>query len=141
MMVKSLCVIVLCAGLSACNSLGAAEGDTPVDETFLEVARNPDKFAGQVVTLRAWISVRHEDNNLWATLKDHENWETRRCISLVNYSSLEGMEAAMDGHFVQITGTVIDDASKSGTVLRLGSCRDVALEIAGPSSIKLIAPQ
>lgn len=141
MTVKSLYVIGLCAGLWACTSLGAAGGDTPADKNFLDVARSPGKFNGQVVKLRAWISVRHEDHNLWATWKDHENWETTNCISLVNHGSLEGWEAAVDGRFVEVTGTVIDDASEGGTVLRLGSCRDVALEIAGPSAIKLVAPQ
>ncbi|TAA39645.1 hypothetical protein [Pseudoxanthomonas winnipegensis] len=138
---KFLHVTGLCVGLLACTSIGYAGGDGPADEKFLDVARNPGKFNGQVVTLRAWISIRHEDKNLWATWKDHEDWETTNCISLVNYGSLEALEASIDGRFVQVTGTVIEDASKGGTVLRLGSCRDVALEIAGPSSIKVVAPQ
>jgi len=128
----------LCAGLLACSSLGAPGRNIPADSKFLDVARSSQKFDGQVVMLRAWISLRHEDKNLWATWKDHEAWETTNCISLANYGALEGMEASIDGRYVEVTGTIINDASKGGTVLRLGSCRDVALEITGASSVKTI---
>jgi len=129
----------LCAGLLACSSPGTPWRNVAVDGKFLDVAQSPQNFHGQVVTLRAWISLRHEDRNLWATWKDHESWETTRCISLTNYGSLEGMEASIDGRLVEVTGTIINDASKDGTVLRLGACRDIALEVLGASSVKTIA--
>ena len=135
---KMLHVTWFCAGLLACSSPDTPSRNVAVDSRFWEVAQSPQNFDGQVVTFRAWISLRHEDRNLWATWKDHQSWDTTRCISLANYGSLESMEASIDGRLVEVTGVIINDASKDGTVLRLGACRDVALELVGASSIKTI---
>lgn len=126
--------------LAACSSRIPMATGFPADQRFLDVAANPQQFNGREVTFRAWITLRHEDKNLWATMRDHENWETLRCVSLVNYDSLDGLERDLDGRIVEVTGTVINDASQGGTVLRLGACRDVAVEISGPSAIKPVAP-
>lgn len=138
MNMKLLHTIWLCVGLLACSSLGTPERNIPADSTFLSVARSPQRFDGQVVTFRAWISLRHEDKNLWTTWRDHENWETTNCISLENYGVLEGMEPSVDGRYVELTGKIINDASEGGSVLRLGSCRDVAIEITGVSPIQAV---
>jgi len=124
--------------LVACSSSGLVKNDFPADQRFLDVAENPKKFEGHEVTLRAWITLRHEDRNLWATMKDHESWKPVRCLSLVNYDALANLEPDLDGHFVEVTGTVINDASNNGTVIRLGACRDSAIEISGPSAIRLM---
>lgn len=105
------------------------------DATFLQASKSPTAFDGKTITVRGWITLRHEDKNLWATWQDHENWETTRCISLVNYDSLND---ALDGKYVEVTGVLRKDASNGGTLLRLASCRDVALEVMGPSAVKLV---
>jgi len=122
--------------LASCAHHEAGKPGVLADETFLDVARRPQAFEGQTVTMRAWITLRHEDKNLWATWTDHQSWNTERCVSLINYDSLENFEQALDGHFVEVVGTVVSDASREGTLLRFASCRDVAIEISGPSAIR-----
>ncbi|MCX7556715.1 hypothetical protein OS187_07750 [Xanthomonadaceae bacterium JHOS43] len=119
--------------VSACTS--AAIRHEAADPLFLKVAMSPSDFEGQEIVVRAWITLRHEDKNLWATRQDHENWETVHCISLINYDSLD---PSLDGRYVEVTGVVRSDASNGGNLLRFASCREVAIEVAGPSAIRLI---
>lgn len=133
---KMLCFILTATILftSACTSVAMRQ--EVADPLFLRAAMSPSDFDGQEVVVRAWITLRHEDKNLWATRQDHENWETVHCISLVNYDSLD---ASLDGRYVEVTGVVRSDASNGGNLLRFASCREVAMEVAGPSAIRLIA--
>lgn len=119
---------------SACTSVAIRQ--EAADPLFLKAAASPSDFEGQEVVVKAWIMLRHEDKNLWATWQDHENWETVHCISLINYDSLD---ESLDGRYVEVTGVVRSDASKGGSLLRFASCREVAIEVAGPSAIKLIS--
>ncbi|WP_141453162.1 hypothetical protein [Pseudoxanthomonas sp. z9] len=135
-----LIVTFICSfGLAACSS-HKLKTELSADQRFLDVAANPKQFEGKEVTFRAWITLRHEDKNLWATMSDGENWETLRCVSLINYDSLDGRKRDLDGRMVEVTGTIVSDASEGGTIIRLGACRDVAIEISGPSAIKLVIP-
>jgi len=110
----------------------------PSDPEFLRAAESPGAFDGKTITIRGWITLRHEDKNLWATWRDHENWETTRCISIINYDSLDD---ALDGKYVEVTGVMREDASMGGTLLRLASCRNAAIEVDGPSAVKPSAGQ
>lgn len=113
-------------------------GIVPPDEAFILAATYPDYFDGKEVSLRGWITLRHEDWNLWATSADQEEWNTPRCISLSGYYSLRDEADEFDGRLVEVTGTILSDASLGGKVIRLGACRDVAIKISGPSSVKLV---
>lgn len=125
--------VVFC---SACAS--GKFNDIEPDPEFLKIAISPEDFDGEMVTIRGWMSLRFEDRNLWATRKDHEDWETRRCISLVNYSALKEVQGALDGRYVEVSGILRSDATMSGTLIRLASCRKVGIEISGASSVRLL---
>lgn len=123
----AMAFVLMCA---ACTTIGKAR---PADAVFLQVAKSPEAFDRKSVTVKAWITLRHEDKNLWATWRDHENWDTTNCLSLVNYDSLDD---EMDGKYVEVTGMVIADASNDGAIIRLASCRGAAIEVSGPSAIR-----
>lgn len=133
---KILAILLAGLTLSACMPTVWAQPDR-ADSLFLAAAASPAKFDGQSIVIKAWITLRHEDKNLWATWKDHENWNTLHCISLVNYDSLP---ASLDGAYVQVEGVLRSDSSQNGSLVRLASCRDVALDISGPGAIKVIEP-
>lgn len=135
-LINTFAILACLCGACACSL--RMEKSLPADERFIRVAENPQKFDGQEVTFRAWITLRHEDKNLWATMNDQSSWNTLRCLSLINYDSLSGLEPDLDGRVVEVTGTVVGDASRGGKLLRLGACRDVAIEISGASAIRLV---
>jgi len=132
---KMLGFMLVAAVLVASACTPVALRQDVADPLFLKAAMSPSDFEGKEVVVRAWITLRHEDKNLWATWHDHENWETIHCISLINYDSLD---KSLDGRYVEVTGVVRSDASNRGDLLRFASCRDVAIEIVGPSAVKLI---
>lgn len=119
--------------IAGCASGSIAHKAEP-DANFLKISESPSSYDGKAVTVEAWITLRHEDKNLWATWQDHENWETTRCISLSNYDSLS---EKLDGKRVKVTGVLHADASNGGKLLRLASCRSVAIEVSGPNAIEL----
>jgi hypothetical protein len=92
-------------------------------------------FDGQKVTVKAWITLRPEDKNLWSTWSDHEDRETTRCISLANYDSID---EELDGAFVDVTGVVRRDATDGGKRLRLAACRDLAIDVTDPATIRKV---
>lgn len=110
------------------------------DQKFFDIIAKPSAYEGQRVTLTAWITLRDEDQNLWASWSDHENWETRRCLSLSHYDVLSTSRPALDAHYVRVTGIVRSDSSRSGKVLRLASCQDASLEVIDASSVELVKP-
>lgn len=131
---KNLSIALACAYfLTACVT--NAPTTSKADQRFVDIATEPGKFDGQAVTVVGWLTLRHEDRNLWATKKDHDSWETRRCISLVNGDLLEDRKGSLDGRYVRVTGILRGDATDNGAVIRLGSCRNVGLEIAKPDSV------
>lgn len=130
---RGLFAIILLT-IAAC-SIGKPARDLTPDAAFLQAAKAPVEFDGREVKVRAWISFRHEDKNLWATWRDHENWETTRCISLVNYDVLD---ESLDGRFVEVSGILKSDASNNGELIRLASCRNVAIEISGREAIRVL---
>ncbi len=132
---KIICFILTATMLSASACTSVAIRPEVADPLFLRVAMSPSNFDGQVVVVRAWITLRHEDKNLWATRLDHDNWETTHCLSLVNYDSLD---SSLDGQYVEVTGVVHSDASDGGNLLRFSSCREAAIEVAGSSAVWLI---
>lgn len=135
--------IVICIALLilvACSGPLAVKGMGP-DKDFIALSVLPDGNDGRLVTLRGWVSMRHEDWNLWATQSDHENWNTVRCISLSNYDELRGHAREFDGRFVEITGTLIKDATNGGKLVRLGSCREVAISLDGLGSIRIVSEE
>jgi hypothetical protein len=129
-------VIIWVMAISACAH--SAQKETPIDSDFLNVSGNPRSFDGKVVTIRGWLSLEHEDKNIWASKADHEAWATKRCLSIVNYDSLKLHQSMFDGKRVEVTGVVRGDASNGGRLIRLASCRDAGIEIGGPASIKVI---
>ncbi|WP_279207352.1 hypothetical protein [Stenotrophomonas indicatrix] len=123
--------IAFCCSLAilACSSMAPSRQATKADPLFLDVAAAPHAFEGQTITLRGWVSLRHEDRNLWATKNDHERWQTSRCVSLSLYASLLSRVSDLDGRVVEVTGVISNDASKGGGVIRLGACRDAAIAV------------
>ncbi|WP_445513504.1 hypothetical protein [Stenotrophomonas sp. 3(2025)] len=123
--------IAFCCSLAllAFSSMAPSRQATKADPLFLDVAAAPHAFEGQTVTLRGWVSLRHEDRNLWATKDDHERWQTSRCISLSLYASLLSRVSDLDGRMVEVTGVIRSDASKEGRVIRLGACRNAAVVV------------
>ena len=126
-------LMVTILSTSACTSVATRKA--AADPLFLKVAMSPSDFDGQEIVVRAWITLRHEDKNLWATRRDQKSWETVHCISLINYDSLD---ASLDGRYVEVTGVVRSDASNGGSLLRFASCRELAIEVSGPSAIRVI---
>lgn len=128
-----ICALLLsaCSGSSAVKSIAA-------DESFLSASMFHEKSDGELVTLRGWVSMRHEDWNLWATWSDHEDWNTTRCISLSGYDELRDHAKDFDGKLVEVTGTLLSDATERGRIVRLGSCREVAIRVNGLSSVRLV---
>ena len=126
-------LMVTILSTSACTSVATRKA--AADPLFLKVAMSPSDFDGQEIVVRAWITLRHEDKNLWATRRDQKSWETVHCISLINYDSLD---ASLDGRYVEVTGVVRSDASNEGSLLRFASCRELAIEVSGPSAIRVI---
>lgn len=116
-------------GLVACSPASSLQREAVADPLFLQVAAAPQTFEGKTVTLRGWVSLRHEDRNLWVTKADHERWQTPRCLSLSLYDALLDRAGELDGRLVEVTGVVSSDASKGGRVIRLGACRDVAIAV------------
>jgi hypothetical protein len=129
-------LIVIALLLPAC-SISTGLRNAAADEAFLSALISPDRNNGKVVTLKGWVSMRHEDWNLWATPADRENWNTARCISLSGYDDLRDYAADFDGKFVEITGTFTSDATEGGRIVRLGACSDIALRVDGLSSVRL----
>ena len=128
--------MLLAATLASSACASTAFHQEAADPLFLQASMSPSDFEGREIVVRAWITLRHEDKNLWATWQDHEKWETAHCISLVNYDSLD---PSLDGRYVEIIGVIRSDASNRGNLLRFASCREVAIEVAGPSAVRLIA--
>ena len=126
-------LMVTILSTSACTSVVIRKA--AADPLFLKVVMSPSDFDGQEIVVRAWITLRHEDKNLWATRRDQKSWETVHCISLINYDSLD---ASLDGRYVEVTGVVRSDASNEGSLLRFASCRELAIEVSGPSAIRVI---
>lgn len=110
-----------------------------VDDIF-QILASPALYDGKEVTIRGWISMRHEDNNLWSTWQDHEAWNVNKCISLKNYFSKEDLRKSVDGKFVEIKGIFYMDADrdKNGLIVRSGSCNKFAIEFDGQSSIQIL---
>lgn len=105
-----------------------------------DVIAHPNLYNGKRVTLNAWITLRGEDQNLWASWDDHERWETRKCISLMNYDVLSSKTSLLDGRRVKVTGIVRSDASGRGAVIRLAACRDLGLELIDATSVEVADP-
>lgn len=122
--------------LCAAPAVRSHDADTRIED----VLAHPDLYNGKRVSLNAWITLRNEDQNLWVSWKDHQQWETRKCISLTNYDVLSGKSALLDGRHVKVTGIVRSDASKKGGVIRLAACRDLALELIDATSVEVADP-
>lgn len=128
-----IALLTLILFATGCSSIITKNKNTTVD--FERLLSRPTIFDGKEVSTRAWLSFAHEDRNLWADWLDHENWDTRRCISLSGYDS-SGLDDSWNGTYVEVTGTVILDASYDGSIIRFGACRDLALQLSGTNDIK-----
>lgn len=129
-----LAVALLAAGmLTACESNPHITNS--VDTEFVKILNDPASHDGELVKVRGWISLRHEDKNFWLTWKDHEDWTVSRCISLVHYDQLDDVAKSLDGRYVEITGTFRMDASNNGSMIRLASCSKRGIEMASPASV------
>ncbi|WP_167125265.1 hypothetical protein [Luteibacter jiangsuensis] len=78
--------------------------------------------------MEAWISLADEDHNLWLGSDDHERWDMRRCIALTRYDHVSD-PSLLNGERVRATGIVRNDASFNRSIVRLGACRNLALEL------------
>lgn len=125
-------VLLVVMQASCANRLQVTE--TP-DPEFLNVLGSPAAFDGEAVKVRGWISLRPEDNNVWLTWGDHEDWEVSHCLSIVNYYLLDDAVRSLDGRYVEITGTFRMDASNRGTMIRLGACSNLAIELKSPEAV------
>jgi hypothetical protein len=105
-----------------------AKPGADVDTLMVDVLARPGAFEGKTVTVEAWISLADEDHNLWLQAGDHEQWNTRRCISLTRYDDVPDA-SSLNGRRVRVTGVVRNDASQGGKIVRLGACRNLALEL------------
>ncbi|MGH8037669.1 MAG: hypothetical protein ACREPD_08015 [Stenotrophomonas sp.] len=123
--VSFLTALLVCA----CAPTGTTKPTRSGDQSLLDVASDPYAFDGRDVSITAWITYRHEDLNAWATARDHEEWNTVRCLSLSNYDSFDKDLKALDGRYARISGAVVSDASEGGSLLRFGACRDVAIRL------------
>lgn len=133
-MIRAIAVIAFSLLATGCVSKGPSRQE--VHQHFLEIADNPSEFDGRTIRVTGWISLRHEDKNLWATPSDHEDWNIKHCISLIGYDKLNA--DALDGKYVEVNGVLRKDASESGNLIRLASCRDVAIEIENASSVSVV---
>lgn len=112
--------------LSSC--VQPARQDLKVDPRLSEILTRPRHFEGETVTVDGWMSFALEDHNLWLAAEDHERWDSRRCVSLANYDGIPN-SSALNGRRVRATGIVRNDASQGGRIIRLGACRDLAIEL------------
>jgi len=130
-------VSLLIASLLLFSCSIPAVGSQGVTTRMEDVLAHPDLYNGKRLTFYAWVSLRHEDQNLWVTWNDHQNWETRKCMSLTNYDVLSGKATTLDGRLVKVTGIVRIDASEKGAFIRLAACRNLALELLDATSVEL----
>ena len=107
------------------------------DPRFLNVVSNPTKFDGRPVEFIAWITLRHEDKNLWLTPADRESWNLKHCISLDNPELLKKRFGQLDHQYVKVKGVFVKDASESGKYLRLEACNEFAIRIDKSEDIRM----
>lgn len=134
--IKMALLLFLVHGVSSCASLSTQELVYP---TLSEVRKKPDLYDGKVVTLRAHLSMSHENYNLWASLSDLKNGRTDRCISLENYEWLRDRSAEFDGKYVQVTGTFHRDIVGHRFIVRLEACSNAAL-VLSPGISPIVIP-
>lgn len=118
--------MVALAFLASCTWVERPRTDT--DPLLVDVLTRPAAYEGKTITVEAWISLADEDHNLWLDAGDHERWDTRRCISLIRYDDVPD-PSLLNGKRVRATGIVRNDASLNGRIVRLGACRNLALDL------------
>ncbi|MGN6091865.1 MAG: hypothetical protein ACTHOL_05900 [Luteibacter jiangsuensis] len=119
-------LLVALAFLASCTWVEKPRADTV--PLLVDVLTRPAAYEGKTITVEAWISLADEDHNLWLGPGDHERWDTRRCISLTRYDQVSD-HLSLNGKRVRATGIVRNDASFNGRIVRLGACRNLALEL------------
>ncbi|WP_153067875.1 MULTISPECIES: hypothetical protein [Xanthomonas] len=116
-------------GALACCAISPTKNFRTIDPQLAEIFSNPEIFNDKEVTFKAWVSLRNEDKNLWATRKDNEKWNIKKCISLIGYDDLSARKDISDGAYVQVTGTIVEDGSKAGNIIRLTACRNLSIRV------------
>lgn len=105
----------------------------------MDVLINPGAYAGNVVTIKGWVSLRHEDYGIWATEADYEKRDWKKCISLLNRYSDEAANGAIDRTEILVTGIFDDDIyhDKAGqNVIRLGTCSPAGIRFNEPRGLR-----
>lgn len=115
---KLITVLVLL--LTACSTSQHDRARTYLRPSEINVS--PSSFDGKRVTIRGFLTMRFEDRNLWDSEESHKNWDSKQCISIVNYYWLGTKEKELDGKFVEIVGVYMKDADEDGKVIRMASC-------------------
>lgn len=119
-------LLVALAFLASCTWIEKPRAHTyPL---LVDVLTRPAAYEGKTITVEGWISLADEDHNLWLGAGDHEQWDTRGCMSLIGYDHLPD-SSSLNGKRVRATGVVRNDASLSGRIIRLGAYRNLALEL------------
>jgi hypothetical protein len=132
--------LLLAGILSSCSTSQTVQlkAWTEIDD----VLANPTAYSGKTVTIRGWISIRHEDYGVWATSDDYANRNRRRCISLLNTTGDNELNRSLDRTYALVTGKINSDSyrdSEGRGIIRLGSCNRVAIGFEKPTSIQRIS--
>lgn len=104
-----------------------------------DVLANPSAYSGKEVTIRGWVSLRHEDHGIWATKADYEKRDWRKCISLLNWYSDEAANKAIDRTEILVTGIFDKDIvhDKEGrNLIRLGACSPARIRFNEPRGLR-----
>jgi len=125
------------------SSLAVVENGakTPIENlSFKDITTSPNSYHKKLIRIKGWISMRHEDHNLWVTWNDHEKWKTKNCISLKYYFTSKEVRQSMDAKLVEVTGIFNMDAdhNETGPVIRLGVCNKFSIELTEPSAVKIL---
>ena len=107
--------------------------------SVIDVLANPSAYSGKEVTIKGWVSLRHEDHGIWATEADYEKRDWKKCISLLNWYSDEAANRAIDRTEILATGIFDQDIfhDKEGrNLIRLGTCNPAGIRFNEPRGLR-----
>jgi hypothetical protein len=118
----------------------AQEFDPPKNVvSVVEILVSPEKFDGKTVSVKGWLTIRHEDTGLWATPNDYKKRNTKLCISLMNRYKDDAMNKAVDAKHVIVTGIFFKDIShdRNGQyVFRPDACSNFGIRFIEPLGLR-----
>lgn len=101
--------------------------------TPTQLRQSSSLYDGKQVTVVAWMTLGHEDANLWTDAQDMNSRRTIHCVSLENFDDLLEAKGALNGHRVELTGTFRKDVVGESGTIRFSACSRSALE---PTSVR-----